>query len=71
MTQTDPSNIRGFGQGTCPRCEQPITFRSDMATIYPHRDNLVGARCPMGGVDIDQARRLIREHRERLREMAR
>lgn len=27
QTQSDQNDIRGFGQGTCPRCEQPFQPR--------------------------------------------
>jgi len=51
---------------TCPRCGQAITFRKDGMTIYPHRDELVGAPCPMGGVEISYARRQVEEQRRQI-----
>jgi len=58
-------------QTVCPRCAQPITFRKDGGTIYPHRDDLTRERCPMGGVGFDDAKAQVAEHRRLIREMAR
>lgn len=55
MTQSD--------QTVCPRCGQPITFRKDGETIYPHQDNLVQVTCPLGGVNYYEAKRQVEEHR--------
>jgi hypothetical protein len=63
MTQRDQSN--------CPRCGGAIKFRKDGFTIYPHKDRLVGSPCPMGGLALDYAKRLVEDLRREIRSAAR
>lgn len=57
------------GATTCPRCGQPIFFRKDNVTIYPHQDTVTQDRCPMGGVPYDDAKRQVEDLRARIKAM--
>lgn len=59
------------GQTRCPRCEQPITFRKDEETIYPHKDQITREPCPLGGKNYTYAKRQVENLRAAIRGTAR
>ena len=52
----------------CPRCGQFIRLRKGGETIVPHKDELVGDRCPMGGMKLTEGRLIQDKHREMIAE---